>query len=151
MRGDDIRLFVRDPRHLIVSWSVAAATRLSALRDLGPRAAAGSTALRLAAADGTVPRILDLPPAADASLLEVAPGTSYVAEIGIRTASGDFTPLVRSALATIAAERPPVGTAVEWVHAAAPTVVVAHAWSGGRVPPVATPTEGPRSSEVAYA
>ena len=61
------------------------------------------------------------------------PVEPWVAELGLRLADGGFVAVARSSPVG-APQAPPPDTAVTWVVASRPTIPVAHAWDGRRLP-----------------
>ncbi len=152
---DHAVLVARNPGSLFVYWEVSPLRRVSALRALGDAAEHGREVLRvLALGDDGSPRVLfdvDLPPDSARWYVDVpAADAAYRVAVGLRTADGRFVPLVESNPARTPPARPSENRRVEWVRlqpTGSPTPV-ARAWSGRRVPDVASPSATSASSDT---
>ena len=133
-----------DSTHLVIVWEVSAATRVRALRGLGPEGHDARDALRVVAEHGAT--LIDLPAGATVRTIEATPGGRYVIEVGLR-AGAAFIPFVRSGQVETPPAEPTGDMRVTWVSAAAPRTAVATAWSGRRLPFTSVDLGGSRSSD----
>ncbi len=139
-------LIARDPWSLFAHWEVPAVRRVEMLRALGTDGETAREVLRLydTAQLASTFRDVELAPGAGhADIGDVAPGRSYRVEIGLRTVTGRFVPLVASTVASTPPAAPSDDTTVRWVSLAAATAPreVAASWSGRRVPVTPAGTE----------
>ena len=151
--SDRLVLLPRDPWWLFAYWEITAASRVDALRSLGDDAAGAREVLRIY--DVTFIEFdgqnawswfdVDFAPGAESWYVNVGkPGTSYCAEIGLRTGGGRFVPLVRAVTVQTPPAQPAPEAQVRWATlkptaGGAPGV----AWSGRYVP---TDTSSPPGS-----
>jgi len=153
---DRLVLLPRDPWWLFAYWEITPASRVEALRALGDEAAGTREVLRVY--DVTFIEFdgqnawswfdVDFAPGAESWYVNVGkPATSYCAELGLRTASGRFLPLVRAATVQTPSSQPAPEAQVRWATlkptaGGSPGV----AWSGRYVP--TDPAGAPGSSDL---
>jgi hypothetical protein len=157
---DRLVLLPRDPGWVFAYWEVTPAVRGNALRALGVEAEGARDVLRVydvtfltfTGDNAWFSFDIELLPGADRWYVSVPrPAAAYVAEIGLRTRTGRFVPLVRSSTVSTPRAAPSADTAVHWVElrrdgstAAAPDRALPR-----DVPPAAPAIwDGPRSSEA---
>ena len=162
---DHIVLLPRDPWWVFTYWEITPATRVQALRALGPEAEGAREVLRvydvtfITFTGDNAWRSFDveLPPGADHWYLNVGrPAASYCVEIGLATAGGRFLPLARSNAVTNPRATPSPDTTVRWVDLAAGSVQeTARAGDATPLPSALTESAGaepvdgrPRSSDA---
>ncbi|MFN8543225.1 MAG: DUF4912 domain-containing protein [Candidatus Binatia bacterium] len=145
----------RDPWTIFVYWELAPTTRVTALRRLEAEAEGAREVLRVYdGGDATASTDVELTPGAESAYVTVSrPGATFGVELGVRTVSGRFVPLLPAASVTTPRAAPAPDVTVRWVtlqpHGAPLPAVTA--WNGARLDgPVADePTAGePRSSDV---
>jgi hypothetical protein len=127
---DRVVAWVIDPHRVLVTWDVAPATRVRALRRLGARGRNAHIAVRVVGDRPETP--VDLPFDAETHVLAAAPIGPWVAELGFRLADGGFVAVVRSPPTGEPSTPVPAPSGVTWVAADRPTVPVDHRWSGRR-------------------
>jgi hypothetical protein len=127
---DRVAAWVIDPHRVLVTWDVAPATRVRALRRLAARGRNARIAVRLVSDRLETP--VDLPLDAETHVLAATPIGPWVAELGFRLADGGFAVVVRSPPTGEPAAPLPASSGVTWVAADRPTVPVYHRWSGRR-------------------
>lgn len=119
---DRITLLARDPFCVFAYWELTPGRRQPALAELGRDAEGACQVLRLYAATtaDTAPTVsfdVDLPADLGSRYLTVSsPGASCRAEIGLRTASGRFVPLVSSNTVIMPSAAPSTDTSVRWIE-----------------------------------
>jgi hypothetical protein len=147
-------LVPRDPWWLFAYWEITPLTRVTALRALGEEAEGASEMLRLHAdADGG-PVVVDvaLPSGTERWHLEAGrPATRFRVEVGLRTRSGRFVPLVASGVVDTPPAGPSADTTVRWLDVdrdGAPVSVPPSALVVAPLLIVAPLTDAARSSDV---
>ena len=162
---DRIVLLPRDPWWVFAYWEVTPTSRITALRALGAQAEGSREVLR--AYDVTFIAFtgdnawlsfdVELTPGVDHWYLNVGrPAASFCVELGLRTTSGRFVPLVRSNVVTTPRSSPSPDTTVRWVELAPGTPgEPVRTWGADHVVPAhGEATNGapigdePRSSDV---
>ncbi len=118
-------LVARDPWWIFVFWEIAPATREAALTALGTEARDARPMLRVYDVTFVDPRgsnsalsfDVDVPRDAESWYVNVGrPAATYSAEIGLRTASGRFLPLLRSNAAATPRATPAADREVRWLE-----------------------------------
>jgi len=118
-------LIPRDPWWLFAFWEITAAKRETALAALGTEADHARPMLRVFDVSFVDPRgsnaslsfDVELPAAAESWYVNVGrPAASYCVEVGLRTTSGTFLPLVRSNVATTPRATPSPDRQVRWLE-----------------------------------
>ena len=150
---DRLVLVPRDPWWLFAFWEIAPATREVARGALGADADEARPMLRVYDVTFVDPRgsnaslsfDVELPGGVESWHVNVGrPAASYCAEIGLRTASGHFLPLVRSSVVTTPRATPSPDREVRWLEFG-PT---GPAWSpdqrGARPATAEQPSDGQR-------
>ena len=127
---DRVVAWVIDPRRVLVTWEVAPATRVRALRRLGARGRNARSAVRVVSDRPGTP--VDVPLDAETHVLGATPIGPWVAELGFRLADGGFAPVLRSPPTGEPTVSLPAPSSVTWVAADRPTVPIHHRWSGRR-------------------
>lgn len=156
---DRLVLLVRDPHTIFAYWEVTPTTRVQALRTLGVEAEGAREVLRVydvtfvtfTGDNAWLSLDVELTPGAESWYVNVSrPGASYCAEVGLRTSTGRFLPLVRSNTVTTPRSSPSPDTRVRWAdlrHGAPARAGTVH-WDGSRLPSAAASYEG--SSDGAF-
>jgi hypothetical protein len=114
---DRITLLARDPWCLFAYWEVTPGRREPALEALAYEAEGACQVLRLYATGADVDATVDVELAADLGsryLTVSSPGASCRAEIGLRTPSGRFVPLVSSNTVRMPSAAPSRDTSLAW-------------------------------------
>ena len=123
--ADRAVLVARDPWWVFVFWEIAPATREAALSALGPEAVDARPMLRVYDVTFVDPRgsntalsfDVDIPRDAESWYVNVGrPAATYCAEIGLRTPSGRFLPLLRSNTASTPRVTPAADREVRWLE-----------------------------------
>ncbi len=132
-------LLARDPWWLFAHWEISSIERVEALRKLGSEGEGVRQVLRVHGPqeDGLPSWDIELEPGAQRIHFPVArPGRAYRVEVGLRTRTGRFVPLMSSNTVTTPAAWPSSDLAVRWVALGSEAVAtdVAGTWSGQRVP-----------------
>jgi hypothetical protein len=145
-------LIPRDPWWLFAFWEITPAKRESALAALATESDHARLTLRVFDVSFVDPRgsnaslsfDIEVPEAAESWYVNVGrPAGSYCVEVGLRTASGTFLPLVRSNVATTPRATPSPDRQVRWLEFG-PT---GPAWSSDQRPArvAAAPGDGQRA------
>jgi hypothetical protein len=138
--ADRVVLVARDPWWIFVFWEISPATREAALGALGAEARDARPMLRVYDVTFVDPRgsnaalsfDVEVPHDAASSYVNVGrPAATYCAEIGLRTPSGRFLPLLRSNAAATPRATPAADREVRWLEFG-PT---GPAWSAEQRPP----------------
>jgi len=118
-------LVARDPWWIFVFWEIAPATREAALTALGAEARDAHPMLRVYDVSFVDPRgsntalsfDVDVPRDAESWYVNVGrPAATYCAEVGLRTPSGRFLPLLRSNVAATPRATPAADREVRWLE-----------------------------------
>jgi|SoiMethySBSTD1v2_1073268.scaffolds.fasta_scaffold137877_2 hypothetical protein len=133
-------LVPRDPWWIFVFWEISSATREAALGALGSDAHDACPMLRIYDVTFVDPRgsnaalsfDVEVPRGTESWYVNVGrPAATYCAEIGLRTSSGHFLPLLRSNAAATPRATPAADREVRWLEFG-PT---GPAWSADQRPP----------------